>query len=83
MMNHSANVFILRLQPDIKIGTKCSKVEAIQEVEFNLRTMEIKGLTQINQAGLDGTNNQFFSKQGPKGKRDMVIEEISNFGEEQ
>ena len=39
--------------------------------------------TQTNLAGLGSTSKKVFSKVGPKGKRDMVSEEVRMFEEEQ
>ena len=62
---------------------KWSAVKATQEAECSLRIKDIIGVTQTNRAGLGSTSNKVFSKVGPKGKRDMVSEEVRMFEEEQ
>ena len=83
MMKDSANEIIQKAYPDIKSGTKWSAIKATQEVECSLRTKDIIGVTQTYRAGLGSTSKKVFSKVGPKGKRDMVSEEIRIFEEEQ
>ena len=58
-------------------------VKSAQEAECSLRIKDIIGITQTNRAGLGSTSKKVFSKVGPKGKRDMVSEEIRMFEEEQ
>ena len=83
MMKDSADVIIRKGYPEIKSGTKWSAVETTQEAECSLRIKDIIGGTQINRAGLGSANKRVFSKVDPKGKRDMVSEEIRMFEEEQ
>ena len=79
MMMDSANEILRKAYPEIKSGTKWSAVKAAQEAESSLRIKDIIGVTQTNRAGLGSTSNKVFSKMGPKGKRDMVSEEIRMF----
>ena len=71
------------MYPEIKSGTKWLAVKAAQEAECSLRIKDIIGITQTNRAGLGSTSKKVFSKVGPKGKRDMVSEEVRMFEEEQ
>ena len=80
MMKDSADKVIRNAYPEIKPDTKWVVVKAAREAERSLR---IKGVTQTNRAGLGSTSNKVFSKVGPKGKRDMVSEEVRIFEEEQ
>ena len=82
-MKDSADEIIRKAYPEIKSDTKWSVVKAAQEAECSLRIKDIIGITQTNRAGLGSTSNKVFSKVGPKGKRDMVSEEIRMFEEEQ
>lgn len=79
LMKGLADEFVRRLQPDMKTGTKWSAVIATQVGESSLWTKELMGVTQTNWASLGSTTNQIFSKQCPKGKQDIVIEEIRKF----
>ena len=78
MMKDSANEIIQRAYPEIKSGMKWPAVK-----ECSLRIKYIIGVTQTNRAGLGSMSNKVFSKVGPKGKRDMVSEEVRIFEEEQ
>ena len=78
MTKDSANEIIWKAYPEIKSGTKWSAVKVTQETECSLWIKDIIGVTQTNQAGLGSTSNKVFSKMGPKGKRDMVSEEVSH-----
>ena len=77
------SIFIRKVYPKIKSGTKWSAVKAAQEVECSLRIKDIIGVIQTNQAGLGSLSNKVFSKVGPKRKRDMVNKEVRMFEEEQ
>ena len=66
-MKDSADEIIRKAYPEIKSVTKWSAVKTAQEVECSLRIKDIIGFTQTN----------------PKGKRDMVSEEVRMFEEEQ
>ena len=82
-MKDSADEIIRKAYPEIKSGIKCSAVKAAQEAGCSLRIKDIIGVTQTNQAGLGSTSKKVFSKVDPKGKRDMVSEEVRMFEEEQ
>ena len=82
MMKDSADEIIRKAYPEIKSGTKWSAIKAAQEVECSLRIKDIIGVTQTNRAELGSTSKKMFSKVGPKGKRDMVSEEVRMFNEE-
>ena len=82
-MKDSAHEIIGKAYPEIKSGTKWSAVKAAQEAECSLRIKDIIGVNQNNRAGLGSMRNKAFSKMGPKGKIDMVSEEIRMFEEEQ
>ena len=60
-----------------------TKLKATQEAECSLRIKDIIGITQTSRAGLGSTSKVVFSKVGPKGKRDMLSEEVRMFEEEQ
>ena len=79
MMKDSADEIIRKAYPEIKSGTKWSAVETAQEAECSLR---IKDVTQTNRAGQGSTSKKVFFKMDPKGKRDMVSEEVRMFVEE-
>ena len=66
-----------------KSGTKWSAIKTAQEAECSLRIEDIIGVTQTNRAGLGSSSKKAFSKMDPKGKRDMVSEEVRMFEEEQ
>ena len=83
MMKDSADKASRKAYPEIKSGTKRSAVRAAQETECSLRIKDIIGIIQTNRAVLGSTSNKVFSKVGPKGKRDMVSEEVKMFEEEQ
>ena len=83
MMKDSATKIIRKAYTEIKSGMKSSTVKAAQEVEYSLRIKDIIGVTQTNRAGLGSTSKKVFSKVGPKGKRDMVSEDIRMFEEKQ
>ena len=83
MMMDSADEIIQKVYPEIRLGRKWSAVKAAQEAECSLRIKDIIGITQTNQAGLGSISKKAFSKVGPKGKRDMVSEEVRIFEEEQ
>ena len=83
MMKDSADEIIRKAYLEIKSGTKWLAVKAAQEVECSLWIKDIIGVTQINRAGLGSTSKKVFSKVDPKGKRDMVSEEVTMFEEEQ
>ena len=83
MMKDSADEIIRKAYPEIKSGTKWSAIKAAQEVECTLWIKDIIGVIQTNRAGLGSTSKKVFSKVGPKGKRDMVGEEVRIFEEEQ
>ena len=83
LMRDSADEIIRKAYPEIKSGTKWSAVKATQEAECSLRIKDIIDVTQTNRAGLGCTSKKVFSKVGPKGKRDMVSEEVRLFEEEQ
>ena len=76
MLKDSADEIIRKAYPDIKPGMKWSAVKAVQEAECSLRIKDIIGVTQTNRAGLGSMNYKIFSKVGPKGKRDIVNEEV-------
>ena len=69
--------------PEIKSGTKWSAIMAAKEAECSLRIKDIIGATQTNRAGLGSTSKKVFFKMDPKGKRDMVSEEVRMYEEEQ
>ena len=83
MMKDSADEIIRKAYPEIKSGTKWSAVKTAQEAECSLRIKDIIGVTQTNRAGLGSTSKKVFLKMDPKGKRDMVSEEVRMFEEEQ
>ena len=83
MMKNSADEIIRKAYPEIKSGSKWSAVKAAQEAECSLRIKYIIGVTQTNRAGIGNTSKKVFSKVDPKGKRDMVSEEVRVFEEEQ
>ena len=83
MMKDSADEIIRKAYPEIKSGTKWSAVKTAQEAECSLRIKDIIGVTQTNRAGLGSTSKKVFFKMDPKGKRDMVSEEVRMFEEEQ
>ena len=83
MMKDSADKVIRKAYPEIKSGTKWSVVKAGQEAGCSLQIKDIIDVTQTNRAGLGSTSGKVFSKVGPKGKRDMVSEEVRMFEEEQ
>ena len=83
MMKDSADEIIRKAYPEIKSGTKWSAIKTAQEAECSLRIKDIIGVTQTNRAGLGSTSKKVFFKMDPKGKRDMVSEEVRMFEEEQ
>ena len=83
MMEDSADKIIRKAYPEIKSGMKWSAVKTAQEAECSLRIKDIIGVTQTNRAGLGSTSKTVFFKMDPKGKRDMVSEEVRMFEEEQ
>ena len=83
MMKDSADEIIRKAYPEIKSGTKWSAVKTAQEAECSLRIKDIIGVTQTNRAGLGSTSKKVFFKMDPKGKRDIVSEEVRMFEEEQ
>ena len=83
MMKDSPDEIIRKAYPERKSGTKWSAVKAARETECSLRIKDIIGVTQTNRAGLGSTSKKVFSKVVPKGKRDMVSEEVRMFEEEQ
>ena len=83
MMKDSADEIMLKAYPGIKSGAKWSAVKNALAVECSQRIKDIIGVTQTNRPGLGGTSKKVFSKVSPKGKRDMVSEEIRMFEEEQ
>ena len=82
-MKDSANKIIHKGYSEIKSGMKWSAVNAAQEAKCSLRIKDTIGVTQTNQVGLGSTSTKVFSKVGPKGKRDMVSEEVRMFEEDQ
>ena len=70
MKKDSAGEVIRKAYPEIK--SECS-----QRIKY------IIGVTQTNPAVLDSTSNKVFSKVSPKGKRDILNEEVRRFDEEQ
>ena len=83
MMKDSADKIIQKAYPEIKSGRKWSAVKTAQEAECSLQIKDIIGVTQTNRAGLGSPSRKVFSKVDPKGKRDMVGEEVRMFEEEQ
>ena len=83
IMKNSADEIIRKAYPEIESVIKWSAVKAAQEVECILRIKDVIDVTQINQAGLGSTSKKVFFKVGPKGKRDMVSEEVRMLEEEQ
>ena len=83
MMKDSADEIIRKVYLEIKSDTKWSAVKAYQEAECSIRIKDIIGVTQTNRAGLGGTSKKVFSKIVPKGKGDIVSEEVRMFEEEQ
>ena len=79
----SADEVIQKAYPEIKSCTKWWPVKVTQEAQCSLRIKDIIGITQTNRAGLGSMSNKVFSKVDPKGKRDMVSEEVWIFEEEQ
>ena len=77
MLKDSADEIIRKACPEIK------SVKVVQEADCSLRIKDIIGVTQTNRTGLGSTSKKVFSKVGPKGKRDMVSEEVRMFEEEQ
>ena len=82
-MKDSVDEVIRKAYPEIKSGAKWTAVMAAQEAGCSLRIKHIISITQTNWAGLGRTSNKVFSKMGPKGKRDMVSEEVRMFEGEQ
>ena len=76
MIMKDSDEIIRKAYPEIKSGTKWSAVKTPYE-------SDIIGVTQINRAGLGSTSKKVFSKVDPKGKRDIVSEEVRMFEEEQ
>ena len=75
-MKDSADKVIRKVYPEIKSGMNWSAVKDAQETECSLWIKDTIAVTQTNRAGLGSTSNKLFSKVGPKGKRDMVSEEV-------
>ena len=82
-MKDSADEIIRKAYSEIKSSMKWSAIKAAQEEECSLRVKDIIGVTQTNRAGLGSTNKKVFFKVGPKGKRDMMSEEVRMFEEGQ
>ena len=76
MMKDSADEIIRKAYPEIKSSTKWSDIKTAHEAECSLRIKEIIGVTQTNRDGLGSTSKKVFFKMDPKGKRDMVSEEV-------
>ena len=83
MMKDSADEIIRKAYPEITSGTKWSAVKTAQEAECSLRIKDIIGVTQTNRAGLGTTSKKVFFKMDPKGRKDIVGEEVRMFEEEQ
>ena len=83
MIKDSTDEIIRKAYPEIKSGMKCSAVKTPQEAECSLQIKDIIDVTQTNRAGLGSMSKKVFSKVDPKGKRDMVSEEVRMFEEEQ
>ena len=83
MMKDSADKIIRKAYPEIKSGRKWSAVMSVHEAECKLRIKNIIGVNQTNRAGLGSTSKKVFSKVDPKGKREMVNEEVRMFEEKQ
>ena len=66
----------------VKSGRKWTAVQAVTEAEASLRTKDIVGAVQDSRAGLGNNVHRWFSAQGPKGRREMVIEEVRAIDEE-
>ena len=49
----------------------------------HIHIKDIIGIIQTNRAGMGSTSKKVFCKVGPKGKKDMVSEEVGMFDEEQ
>ena len=82
MMKDSTHKIFQKAYPEIKSGMKWSAINATQEVECSLRIKNIIGVTQTYRSGLGSTNKKVFSKVGPKGKSDILSDEVRMFEEE-
>lgn len=78
----SPDQVIREVQPVVKSGRKWTAEQAVTEAEASLRTKDIVGAVQDSRAGLGNNVHRWFSAQGPKGRREMVIEEVRAIDEE-
>lgn len=82
MLRDSPHQVIREVQPEVKSGWKWTAEKAVTEAEASLRTKEIVGALQGRRAGLGNNLHRWFSAQGPKGRREMIIEEVRAIDEE-
>ena len=81
MLRDSPDEAIQKTQPKVKSGRKWTASAAIQDAESSLQIKEVIGAVQTGRAGLGQTPHRWYSKQDPKGAREMVTEEIRSFEE--
>lgn len=74
MLRDSPDQVIREVQPEVKSGRKWTAEQAMTEAEASLQTKDIVGAVQGGRAGLGNNVHRWFSAQGPKGHREMVIE---------
>ena len=83
MLQDSADEMIREVQPEVKSGQKWTAEQAVTEAEASLRSKDIVGAVQgSSRAGQGNNTHRWFSARGPKGRREMVIEEVRTIDEE-
>ena len=82
MLRDSPDQVIREVQPVVKSGQKWTAEQGVTEAEASLRTKDIVGAVQDSRASLGNNVHRWFSAQGPKGRREMVIEEVRTIDEE-
>ena len=83
MLRDSKDPVIREAQPDVPTGRKWVVAEAVEQAESRLQHREIMGAVQRDRLGIGWRENRWWSKEGFRGRRELVTEEIRQVEEEQ
>ena len=76
MFRNSLDQVICEVQIEVKSRLKWTAEQAVDDAAASLRTKDIIRAVQSSRAGLGNNTHQWFFAQEPKGRREMVIEEV-------
>ena len=82
MLNESPDQVIRECAPTLDTGKKWSVTETVRDAKSRLEISEIVGAVTTARHGIGWEANRWFSKESPKVRREMVVDEVRKMEEE-